>query len=429
MCVVDDEDAGAVAADRLEQRPRDAVEEACLRSRAVERRSRRSAELGQEPRRLGGRTRRHRGRVAVAKDAPHELDRAAVREAGLLLDAADGRRRRPLRARPGDELVGEAGLADPGLAFEDDEPPVGPDGSVEIEQCAPLPLAPDERERRPGGPAHGHGRRGRGARNSFAYSVVGGGGLLGRRDAELAMQRADALAVLRERSGPLAARPVELDQAPMGCLVQRLERQPAPGVLDRAHVAPARTEPFGETIEHRPQLARERSRLQRLPVVERRAVAEPEAGEEDVALQRRGLLELREVSPTREPPELVDVEQDAVPLERDRIARDGEPASAERRAQRRKRPPQRRARAVGCVLGPQELGEHVAAVAALLDREVGEQRGRLARVDGQRNAVAERLRRAEERQPQRRVAHESDRRRNGAHGIALRRNDFGTVVP
>ena len=243
------------------------------------------------------------------------------------------------------------------------------------------------------------------------------------------MQRADALAVLRERRGPLAARGVELDQAPMGRLVQRVEREPAAGVLDRAHVAPARAEPLGEPIEDRPELARERPRLERLPVVERSAVAEPEAGEEDAAVQRRGLLELGEVSRRREPPELVDVEQDAVPLERDRVARDGEPAAAERRAQRRERPAQRRARAVGRVLGPEELGERVAAVAAPLDREVGEQRGRLARVDRERHTVAERLRRAEERQPQRRVAHASDRRRNGAHGIALRRNDFRTVVP
>ncbi len=243
------------------------------------------------------------------------------------------------------------------------------------------------------------------------------------------MEGANALAVLAERGGPLAARPVELDQPPMGRLVQRLERQPAAGVLDRAHVAPARTEPLGEAVEHGPELARERSRLQRLPVVERRAVTEPEAREEDAALQRRGLLELREVSPTREPPELVDVEEDAVPLERDRVARDSEPAAAERRAQRRERPPQRRAGPIGRVLGPQELRQDVATVPARLDREVREQRGRLPRVDGQRNTVAERLRRAEERQPQRRVAHDSDRRRNGSKRIACRRNDMRTHHP
>ena len=98
-----------------------------------------------------------------SRSAPHELDRAAVREAGLLLDAADGRRGRAPGARPGDELVGEAGLADPGLAFEHHEPPVRADRRVDVEQRAPLPLAADERERRPGGPGARAGRRGRAA--------------------------------------------------------------------------------------------------------------------------------------------------------------------------------------------------------------------------------------------------------------------------
>ena len=195
------------------------------------------------------------------------------------------------------------------------------------------------------------------------------------------MQGADALAVLRERGSPLAARAVELDQPPVRRLVERIEREPAAGVLDRARMAPARAEALGEPVEDGAELARERPRLERLPVVERSAVAEPEAGEEGAALQRRGLLELGEVVAAREPAELVDVERHAVPLERDRVARDGEPAAAERRAERRERPPQRRAGAVGRVLRPQELRERVAAVPAPLDREIGEQRGRLARVD------------------------------------------------
>ena len=191
----------------------------------------------------------------------------------------------------------------------------------------------------------------------------------------------------------------------MGGLVQRLERQPTAGVLDRAHVAAASPEHLGEAIEDGSQLARERCRLERLPVVERSAVAQAEAREKRSALQGRCLLELREVVAGREPAELVDVDEDTVPLERDRVARDGEPALAECRAQRRERSPQRRARSVGRVLGPQKLGQDVASVPALLDREIREQGGRLARVDRERNAVAERLRRAEERQPQRRVAH------------------------
>ena len=243
------------------------------------------------------------------------------------------------------------------------------------------------------------------------------------------MKRADALAVLRERGSPLTARAVELDQPPVRGLVERIECEPAARVLDRARMAAPRAEALGEAVEHGTELARERARLQRLPVVERRAVAQAEAGEEGSSLQRRGLLEVGEVVSAGQPAEVVDVERHAVPLQGDRIACDGEPAAVERRAERRERPPQRRAGAVGRVFRPQELGERVATVASGLHSEVREQRRRLARVDLQRRAVAERLRRAEERQPQRRVAHESDRRRNGSQGIAFARNDLGTIKP
>ena len=63
-------------------------------------------------------------------------------------------------------------------------------------------------------------------------------------------------------------------------LVQRVESEPAPGVLDRGLRLPERSPAVGGPIEERPELARERPGAERLPGVEGRAVAEPETREE-----------------------------------------------------------------------------------------------------------------------------------------------------
>ena len=146
--VVDHEHAGTLAGDSLQQRARHAVEKPRLRARPVERSGGRSAELRHQPGGLGRGCGRHRSLPAVAQRAAHEFDRAAVREAGLLLDAPHRRRRRASGTRPRDELLGEAGLPDPGLAFEDDEPSVRPGGRVGLQQLGPLALPADERQLR-----------------------------------------------------------------------------------------------------------------------------------------------------------------------------------------------------------------------------------------------------------------------------------------
>ena len=127
--VVDHEHARPLAAGRVEQDACHAVEESRLRARPVERRRRRRAELGHEPRRLA-RPAPDRPQPAARRErAAHELDRAAEREAGLAprRSARDVATRAAATARLRDELFGEPRLADPRLAFEDDEPAVRAD--------------------------------------------------------------------------------------------------------------------------------------------------------------------------------------------------------------------------------------------------------------------------------------------------------------
>ena len=242
MRVVDDEHPGPIAADRLEQRARDAVEKARLRAGPVERGRRRSPELGDEPRRLGRGRRRHRSRLTVAQRAPHELDRAAVREAGLVLDAADGRRRRAAGTRPRDELLGEPRLADARLAVEHHEPPVRADRGVRRPAARPTRARGRRAEAATVPAGHGCGLGGRRRPDhALAHGVVRGGRLLGRRDAELAVQGADALAVLRRAPRP-ARRSRRRARSAVGAPSRSAARARAGGgrARSRARGSPAR---------------------------------------------------------------------------------------------------------------------------------------------------------------------------------------------
>ena len=90
---------------------------------------------------------------------------------------------------------------------------------------------------------------------AFADSAVDRRRLLRRRDAELAVEDANAVAVLGERQGALAARAVEADQPAVRGFVERIEREPAAGVLDRADTLSARRAAVGETVEDGSELA------------------------------------------------------------------------------------------------------------------------------------------------------------------------------
>ena len=211
------------------------------------------------------------------------------------------------------------------------------------------------------------------------------------------------VAVLRQRSGAVAGRGQQPDEAHAGRLVERLEVDPAARVADRRRVVARGGLEVGEPVQRGRQLAAQAVGLQPLPVVEGRAVAQPEALEEVAAAQGDGPLELRARGVARgQRAEAADVEVerrrvrqgDAVPRRLQVLVADG-------LAQGRERPAQRPARVGGVVVGPQQLGQGVAGVGALGQREVGEQCRRLAGVERHRRAVAHHAGRAEQRDGQR----------------------------
>ena len=225
-------------------------------------------------------------------------------------------------------------------------------------------------------------------------------GLVERAHAELAIEHAHAVAVLLHRGLPIADLGQQPDQLPVGRLVERIEREPAPRTRDRLRRVARGSEGAREPVEHRGELPVHLVARELLPVVERGAVAEAEAGEERAAVERGGLLERLEAAGAGlvrgvpvalrrrdEPTQLVDVEPDPRPRERDRVPPDLDEPGAERRLERRERPAEGGTRAVGVGLRPEQPGERVASRGAPGEGEVGEQRGRLARVDVERPAV------------------------------------------
>ena len=144
MEVVDEEHPGPLPGDGGEQRAAEPVEEPGLRAGVVERRGRRRAELGHDPRRLGRRGRLDRLRVALVHGTADELHRGAEGQARLVLEAAHADRSRAARPSPGEQLLAETRLADPGLALDRDEQAVGPDRRVGVTKRLPFARAADE---------------------------------------------------------------------------------------------------------------------------------------------------------------------------------------------------------------------------------------------------------------------------------------------
>ena len=174
--VVDEEDPRRRAGRGDGERLPHAVEEARLRRRAVERRRRGGAEVGQQPRGLGERALRHRrdpGRV-LAQALAQRGDERAVGERRLLLVGAAAQQRGAALAGVRDQLLGEPGLADAGLALDYGDPPVGADPAVQLHQRAPVVLAADERRgaRRRLRGRRGVVRRGRALERALADRLV-----------------------------------------------------------------------------------------------------------------------------------------------------------------------------------------------------------------------------------------------------------------
>ena len=188
--------------------------------------------------------------------------------------------------------------------------------------------------------------------------------------------------------------------------VQRVELQPAPGVnggpLQCAVGDARRDQPLQSAGERLPELLAHR----RLPFLELRTAAQGEPGQEVVPVQRGRPLERGGVRTADHRAELAHVDPD-----QRRIQRHGRPADAQpvahRRGRHRQRAPQRRP-ALGAVrLGPEQVGQLLAAVLAPGHREQREQRRRLPGVEGDRRSVPPHHRRPEQGQAEVRRCHPS----------------------
>ena len=227
-----------------------------LHARVAAERLRRLAQLRQQGGEVGGARaeplRRHGERGAAGPAAQHLEDRPVGAGPGLVEAAVedDG----AVAVRGAGELRGEPRLADPGLAGEQDEPPLVADRRVpRAAERGERLAAPDERVLRGGRREAGGQRAGRGggwrrrlgrrpvaAQQPLVDGDHGGPG----RGGELVAQPLAQLVERSQRLGGVAGRLVHLHQQPVRGLAER--RQPdrgAGGVLGGVELAPAEPQP------------------------------------------------------------------------------------------------------------------------------------------------------------------------------------------
>ena len=216
--------------------------------------------------------------------------------------------------------------------------------------------------------------------------VVEPGGLGQRPDGQLPVQHAHQRPVLPHGRRTLPRPPVQPDDGLVGGLVQWVELQPAPGVpgsaLERAVRHAGRDQPLQPAGERLPELLAHR----RLPFLEVRAAAQGEPGQEVVAVQLHRPLERRRVRPRDQGLELAHVDPDGGKIEGHGRPADDQPV-AHRGGGHRQRAPQRRPSLDAVRLGPEQVGQLIAAVFAAGHREQRQQRRRLPGVEGDRCAV------------------------------------------
>ena len=243
--------------------------------------------------------------------------------------------------------------------------------------------------------------------------------LFQRRDAQLLVENTHALAVLAQGRVALAGVVIEQHQPAVSFLQQRVERQPAPRVLNGFLSCPAGLQTKGQFFERQGQLAPQCFFLKKLPFFEVGAVAQVEAGHKRFVVQLRGFFQglqtvradlLRAVRVRRERAEqamkLAHV-QPEIGLwgETNRLAGNLERAACDVRlavfpfqcaVEGGKGAAQGCPRAGLVIIGPQQRGQAVTLVRATGHCQVGHQRGGLARIDFRRRAVHLDARRAKQ---------------------------------
>ena len=222
----------------------------------------------------------------------------------------------------------------PASPDEDGDPAAWRRRVVGGDECGQLRVAPDHRQagrsrgqgqRRPRCAA-GHGRRRR-LRDRQAWLGAGSSNLgvpdrlvqvrrlRQRRDAELALEDGDPGPVLADGAGPIAGPREQGHQLAPSRFVERIEVEPARGSRDRAGQVPGGLGGRRQPLEHVPDQSLDGDRPRRTPIVEVRAVAEREPGQERTARERRGPAQARVVARRGGGLELREVDVDPVAVE------------------------------------------------------------------------------------------------------------------
>ena len=213
-----------------------------------------------------------------------------------------------------------------------------------------------------------------------------------RRHTQLTVEDRDARPVLAQRGGPVAARRQQLHAPDMGTLVERVEVDASSGGRRRGGHVTGRRRLDDESVQEVGDRPLDPHRPGRPPVVELRAVAQREAGEEGAAGKIGGRSEVADDPRSGRSLQLDEVDGRALTDDVDPRPIDPQQRVAHGASHHRQRPSQGAACRGVVGVGPQQGRQLVAGVRPAVGREDHEDRDRLARVDVQRRPVDEDLR-------------------------------------
>ncbi len=164
--------------------------------------------------------------------------------------------------------------------------------------------------------------------------VVEPRGLGQRSHGQFAVQDLDQCPVLAEGGGPLPRPCLQPDESLMGRLVQLVEAEPSPGVVNRAGQVSVRHARHDQPLERPGEFLAEPVRGGRLPVVEFRAAPQRETGQEVIPVEPDGAIERLGTRLGGQRLELGDVHPHPARLQRHRGPGDLEPVADRRRRDR-----------------------------------------------------------------------------------------------
>ena len=277
---------------------------------------------------------------------------------------------------------------------------------VRADERGQLAFAPDDGQaggsHRMGRDVRGCSRRPadrRGRRDRGAFLAAAGGHLRvpdrlvqvrrlrQRGDAQLALEDGDPGPVLADGTGPVAGPCEQGHQLASSRFVERIEVEPARRGGDGAGHVPVGLGRRREPLEHVPHQSLDGDRARRPPIVEVRAVAEREPGQEWAARQRGRPAQPRVVARGGGGLQIGEIDVDAVGVEGDgRSVRD-DPPTVEGRTQHGQRAPEGAPRGFVVRLGPQHRGQLVPGVETAFDPQQDQDRDRLAGVDDERRSI------------------------------------------